>query len=149
MKAPSQPQQRAPESQARTRNWYRVSSSRLRKVDDVTLAPTVRLRLVVSPCARHSIWNDASPMVRSSHWIRMLVAVTLAGRTFSGGTRTSTTTTKPVGTLDFTVTDRWPTGAVKGFPATTRVRVNLQHVPAELRPAQEPLDPDENTWPSS
>ena len=31
----------------------------------------------------------------------------------------------------------------------TRVRVNLQHVPAELRPAQEPLDPDENTWSSS
>jgi DNA ligase D-like protein (predicted polymerase) len=26
----------------------------------------------------------------------------------------------------------------------TRVRVNLQHVPAELQPAQEPLDPDEN-----
>src|SRR5262245_10289306 len=31
----------------------------------------------------------------------------------------------------------------------TRVRVNLQHVPPELRPAQEPLDPDENTWASS
>ena len=27
----------------------------------------------------------------------------------------------------------------------TRIRVNLQHVPAELRPAQEPLDPDEKT----
>jgi DNA ligase D-like protein (predicted polymerase) len=27
--------------------------------------------------------------------------------------------------------------------AWTRVRVNLQHVPAELRPPQEPLDPDE------
>ena len=26
----------------------------------------------------------------------------------------------------------------------TRIRVNLQHVPLELRPAQEPLDPDEN-----
>ena len=26
----------------------------------------------------------------------------------------------------------------------TRIRVNLQHVPAELRPAQEPLDPDED-----
>jgi hypothetical protein len=26
----------------------------------------------------------------------------------------------------------------------TRVRVNLQHVPEELRPAQEPLDPDED-----
>jgi bifunctional non-homologous end joining protein LigD len=31
----------------------------------------------------------------------------------------------------------------------TRIRVNLQHVPAELRPAQEPLDPDEKIWPSS
>ena len=31
----------------------------------------------------------------------------------------------------------------------TRVRVNLQHVPADLRPAQEALDPDENTWSSS
>ena len=31
----------------------------------------------------------------------------------------------------------------------TRVRVNLQHVPAGERPAQEPLDPDENTWSSS
>jgi DNA ligase D-like protein (predicted polymerase) len=27
----------------------------------------------------------------------------------------------------------------------TRIRVNLQHVPEEIRPAQEPLDPDENT----
>jgi bifunctional non-homologous end joining protein LigD len=27
----------------------------------------------------------------------------------------------------------------------TRIRVNLQHVPADLRPAQEPLDPDEKT----
>jgi bifunctional non-homologous end joining protein LigD len=26
----------------------------------------------------------------------------------------------------------------------TRVRINLQHVPPELRPPQEPLDPDEN-----
>jgi hypothetical protein len=26
----------------------------------------------------------------------------------------------------------------------TRIRVNLQHVPAELRPSQEPLDPDED-----
>ena len=25
-----------------------------------------------------------------------------------------------------------------------RIRVNLQHVPEPLRPAQEPLDPDEN-----
>ena len=35
------------------------------------------------------------------------------------------------------------------FTTWTRIRVNLQHVPAELRPAQEPLDPDENTWSSS
>jgi hypothetical protein len=28
----------------------------------------------------------------------------------------------------------------------TRIRVNLQHVPESLRPPQEPLDPDENTW---
>jgi hypothetical protein len=36
--------------------------------------------------------------------------------------------------------------AMRGRSSTwTRVRVNLQHVPAELRPAQEPLDPDENT----
>jgi DNA ligase D-like protein (predicted polymerase) len=27
----------------------------------------------------------------------------------------------------------------------TRIRVNLQHVPAKVRPAQEPLDPDEKT----
>jgi bifunctional non-homologous end joining protein LigD len=31
----------------------------------------------------------------------------------------------------------------------TRVRVNLQHVPVGLRPAQEPLDPDEQTLRSS
>ena len=30
------------------------------------------------------------------------------------------------------------------FRTWTRVRVNLQHVPPELRPVQEPLDPDEN-----
>ena len=30
------------------------------------------------------------------------------------------------------------------FRTWTRIRVNLQHVPVELRPAQEPLDPDEN-----
>jgi hypothetical protein len=30
------------------------------------------------------------------------------------------------------------------FRTWTRVRVNLQHVPEALRPAQEPLDPDEN-----
>jgi DNA ligase D-like protein (predicted polymerase) len=35
--------------------------------------------------------------------------------------------------------------ALRGRHRTwTRVRVNLQHVPAELRPAQGPLDPDEN-----
>jgi bifunctional non-homologous end joining protein LigD len=35
--------------------------------------------------------------------------------------------------------------ALRGRHRTwTRVRVNLQHVPAEVRPAQEPLDPDEN-----
>ncbi|MGH7321079.1 MAG: DNA polymerase domain-containing protein, partial [Candidatus Rokuibacteriota bacterium] len=40
--------------------------------------------------------------------------------------------------------------AMRGRSSTwTRVRVNLQHVPAGLRPAQEPLDPDENTWSSS
>jgi bifunctional non-homologous end joining protein LigD len=33
--------------------------------------------------------------------------------------------------------------AMRGrFHTWTRVRVNLQHVPADLRPAQEPLDPD-------
>jgi DNA ligase D-like protein (predicted polymerase) len=36
--------------------------------------------------------------------------------------------------------------AMRGRSSTwTRVRVNLQHVPAELRPVQEPLDPDEKT----
>jgi hypothetical protein len=35
--------------------------------------------------------------------------------------------------------------ALRGrFRTWTRIRVNLQHVPAELRPAQEPADPDEN-----
>jgi bifunctional non-homologous end joining protein LigD len=35
--------------------------------------------------------------------------------------------------------------ALRGRHRTwTRVRVNLQHVPTELRPPQEPLDPDEN-----
>jgi bifunctional non-homologous end joining protein LigD len=35
--------------------------------------------------------------------------------------------------------------AMRGrFRTWTRVRVNLQHVPAEIRPPQEPLDPDEN-----
>ena len=39
--------------------------------------------------------------------------------------------------------------AMRGrFRTWTRVRVNLQHVPVELRPPQEPLDPDEdiNDW---
>ncbi len=35
--------------------------------------------------------------------------------------------------------------ALRGrFRTWTRVRINLQHVPVELRPAKEPLDPDEN-----
>jgi bifunctional non-homologous end joining protein LigD len=39
--------------------------------------------------------------------------------------------------------------AMRGrFQTWTRIRVNLQHVPAELRPPQEPLDPDAapNDW---
>jgi bifunctional non-homologous end joining protein LigD len=39
--------------------------------------------------------------------------------------------------------------AMRGrFTTWTRIRVNLQHVPVELRPEQEPLDPDEtpNDW---
>ena len=40
--------------------------------------------------------------------------------------------------------------AMRGrYTTWTRIRVNLQHVPAKLRPAQEPLDPDENTLSSS
>jgi bifunctional non-homologous end joining protein LigD len=40
--------------------------------------------------------------------------------------------------------------AMRGrFTTWTRIRVNLQHVPAELRPVQEPLDPDEKTLASS
>ena len=40
--------------------------------------------------------------------------------------------------------------AMRGRSSTwTRIRVNLQHVPAQLRPAQEPLDPDEKTLSSS
>ena len=36
--------------------------------------------------------------------------------------------------------------AMRGrFSTWTRIRVNLQHVPEELRPAQAPLDPDEKT----
>jgi DNA ligase D-like protein (predicted polymerase) len=34
------------------------------------------------------------------------------------------------------------------FTTWTRIRVNLQHVPPEVRPAQEPLDPDEKTFAS-
>jgi bifunctional non-homologous end joining protein LigD len=37
--------------------------------------------------------------------------------------------------------------AMRGrFQTWTRIRVNLQHVPAELRPPQEPLDPDDTPW---
>jgi bifunctional non-homologous end joining protein LigD len=40
--------------------------------------------------------------------------------------------------------------AMRGRYSTwTRIRVNLQHVPAALRPAQEPLDPDEKIRSSS
>jgi bifunctional non-homologous end joining protein LigD len=40
--------------------------------------------------------------------------------------------------------------AMRGRYSTwTRIRVNLQHVPAELRPPQEPLDPDEKIFSSS
>jgi hypothetical protein len=40
--------------------------------------------------------------------------------------------------------------SMRGRSSTwTRVRVNLQHVPAKLRPAQEPLDPDEKTFSNS
>jgi len=42
------------------------------------------------------------------------------------------------------------TDAMRGrFRTWTRIRVNLQHVPDALRPAPEPLDPDEdlNDWP--
>ncbi|MBI4419288.1 MAG: DNA primase [Gemmatimonadetes bacterium] len=40
--------------------------------------------------------------------------------------------------------------AMRGrFTTWTRIRVNLQHVPPDLRPAQEPLDPDEKTFASS
>jgi len=35
------------------------------------------------------------------------------------------------------------------YTTWTRIRVNLQHVPQKLRPAQEPLDPDEKTLSSS
>jgi bifunctional non-homologous end joining protein LigD len=37
--------------------------------------------------------------------------------------------------------------AMRGrFHTWTRIRVNLQHVPEPLRPAQEPLDPDDDPW---
>ncbi len=37
--------------------------------------------------------------------------------------------------------------AMRGRSTTwTRIRVNLVHVPADLRPAQEPLDPDYDPW---
>jgi hypothetical protein len=40
--------------------------------------------------------------------------------------------------------------AMRGRYSTwTRIRVNLEHVPQTLRPAQEPLDPNENTSASS
>jgi hypothetical protein len=40
--------------------------------------------------------------------------------------------------------------AMRGRYSTwTRIRVNLQHVPETLRPAQEPLDPDEKILSSS
>ena len=40
--------------------------------------------------------------------------------------------------------------AMRGRSSTwTRIRVNLQHVPLDLRPVQEPLDPDEKTSASS
>ena len=40
--------------------------------------------------------------------------------------------------------------SMRGRSSTwTRIRVNLQHVPLKLRPAQEPLDPDEKTFSSS
>jgi DNA ligase D-like protein (predicted polymerase) len=37
--------------------------------------------------------------------------------------------------------------AMRGrFSTWTRIRINLQHVPEDLRPPQEPLDPDIKTW---
>jgi hypothetical protein len=40
--------------------------------------------------------------------------------------------------------------AMRGrYTTWTRIRVNLEHVPANLRPAQEPLDADANTFESS
>ena len=40
--------------------------------------------------------------------------------------------------------------AMRGrFTTWTRIRLNLQHVPPDLRPVQEPLDPDEKTFAKS
>jgi hypothetical protein len=40
--------------------------------------------------------------------------------------------------------------AMRGrYTTWTRIRVNLQHVPEQERPAQERLDPDEKIFPSS
>jgi bifunctional non-homologous end joining protein LigD len=40
--------------------------------------------------------------------------------------------------------------AMRGrYTTWTRIRVNLRHVPEQLRPPQEPLDPDEKIFPSS
>ena len=40
--------------------------------------------------------------------------------------------------------------SMRGRSSTwTRIRINLEHVPEELRPAQEPLDPDEKIFSSS
>ena len=40
--------------------------------------------------------------------------------------------------------------SMRGRSSTwTRTRINLEHVPEDLRPAQEPLDPDEKIFPSS
>jgi hypothetical protein len=37
--------------------------------------------------------------------------------------------------------------AMRGRSTTwTRIRVNLEHVPEDLRPPQEPLDPDDDPW---
>ena len=42
------------------------------------------------------------------------------------------------------------TDSMRGRSSTWwRIRVNLQHVPEDLRPAQEPLDPDEKMRSSS
>ena len=51
--------------------------------------------------------------------------------------------------------DAWPhlrpadvlVDAMRGRSTTwTRIRLNLENVPPELRPAQEPLDPDYDPW---